>query len=214
MLILQNPLLSPRCNEEGKQFCARLAKDSIEAISAFANAYPRIRASGYFISTALVECIYHLVYNLQDQATGADRAATVASFRAAYQLLVDFGNTWITARRALKALGTAIFSEHDPDSFFETLSERAYESERMDDTPRENVLGSRPSSPYHPSQPQMLESDTVPVQTPTLTQLSQQILQQEAQHLRYTGDSEFIHGLTNTYGEMDFDYPNLIFRGT
>jgi hypothetical protein len=214
MLIRQNPLLSSGCNEESKLFCARVAKDSIEAISAFANAYPRIRASGYFISTTLVECVYHLVYILQDQTANVDRASVIASFRAAYQLLVDFGNTWITARRALQALGTAVFNEHDPDSFFETLSERGDESERLEDTPRDNGPISRPSSPYHPSQPEPLRSDMLPVQTPTSTQLSQQILQQEAQHLRYTGDSEFIHDLANSYGEMDFDYPNMIFRGT
>jgi hypothetical protein len=54
----------------------------------------------------------------------------------------------------------------------------------------------------------------MPVQTPTMTQISQQILQQEAQHLRYAGGSGFIHDLANSYGEIDFDYSHLIFGGT
>ena len=212
MIIRQNPLLSSKCNEEGKQFCAVLAKDSIEAMAAFSNACPRIRASGYFICTALVECIYHLVYILQDQTTQVDRAAAIGSFRGAYQLLVDFANTWITARRAVQALGTAIFSEGGPNSFFEAISERTDPSERMDDTPRDD----RPASPdhHHSFNPQASQPDMMPVQTPTMTQISQQILQQEAQHLRYAGGSGFIHDLANSYGEIDFDYSHLIFGGT
>jgi hypothetical protein len=211
MIIRQNPLLSSKCNEEGKQFCAVLARDSIEAMAAFANACPRIRASGYFICTALVECIYHLVYILQDQTTQVDRAAAIGSFRAAYQLLVDFGSTWITARRAVQALGTAIFCEDGPNSFFKTISERTGAIERMDDTPRDDC----PASPDHHSfNPQASQPDMMPVQTPTMTQISQQILQQEAQHLRYAGDSEFIHDLANSYGEMDFDCSHLIFSRT
>ena len=212
MIIRQNPLLSSKCNGEDKQFCAVLAKDSIEAMAAFANACPRIRASGYFLCTALVECIYHLVYILQDRTTQVDRAAAIGSFRGAYQLLVDFANTWITARRAVQALGTAIFSDGGPNSFFEAISERTDPSERMDDTPRDDG----PASPdhHHSFSPQASQPDMMTLQTPTMTQISQQILQQEAQHLRYAGGSEFIHDLANSYGEMDFDCPHLIFGGT
>ncbi|KAF2802372.1 uncharacterized protein BDZ99DRAFT_482811 [Mytilinidion resinicola] len=110
MTIRQNPILSGESGQEARKLCAVLARDSVEAIAAFANACPGIRPSGYFISTALVECIYHLVYLLKDPGLQTDGSAALESFHSAYQLLVELAGTIEPANHALEALKIAISS--------------------------------------------------------------------------------------------------------
>jgi len=220
MIIRQNPVLSCGRGEESRHFCANLAQQSIDAIAAFASACPRIRSSGYFISTALVECIYHLVYILQDKALRIDRQAVLDSFRHAYQLLLDFAQTWITAKRALQALSSAIFSGGDANALFEALSQSQNEqSDRMDESPQE-VSSQNSRSPTQSLSDQMFQRSGSPnlamvsMQTPTMTDISNQILQQESQQqrdMRYAGDSGFMRDLANSYGDLDFDCPPMIF---
>ncbi|KAF2494597.1 hypothetical protein BU16DRAFT_589557 [Lophium mytilinum] len=110
MTIRQNPILSGESGQEARKFCAVLARDSIEAIAAFASVCPGIRPSGYFISTALVECIYHLAYLLKDPELQTDGSAALESFHSAYQLLVELAETIEAAKHALEALKIAISS--------------------------------------------------------------------------------------------------------
>src|ERR1700744_3857823 len=110
MIIRQNPILSGGSGQEARRFCAVLARDSVEAIAAFASVCPCIRPSGYFISTALVECVYHLVYLLKDPELQSDEPAALESFQCAFKLLSELAGTIDSAKHALDAVKRAIFS--------------------------------------------------------------------------------------------------------
>ncbi|TVY43505.1 Activator of stress proteins [Lachnellula subtilissima] len=159
-----NPLLSHSCDEEGKAFCALLAKDTIEAISAFAN---------------------------------VQYVDAIDSFRCAYQLLADYSGIWTTAKRALQALGTAVFDGKSLDEFLQTLSKNADSSIHVDKCP--SIGDNRPMSleqvEYH-------EQDPVRHIVPPRAQNSTQ----QAPQIGQPGDNaEFIQDLANSYGELDFD---------
>lgn len=106
MLIRRNPVKSAREDDESHQSCARLAVQSIEAMTAYSHACPRNRAAGYFLSTALVECICHLLYILQDRGEppAVDRASLISSVREAHTRLCELSETCMTAKRAVNVL--------------------------------------------------------------------------------------------------------------
>lgn len=84
----------------------------IEAIAAFADNITNIEPCGFFFSTALVECVYHLVFAIQDAPVNEERTSIVSSLKLSYQLLVRFSLSLDTAKRAIRALDSAVF----PDS--------------------------------------------------------------------------------------------------
>jgi hypothetical protein len=190
MIIRQNPLLSCDGDEESRHICSHIARNSIDAIAAFAAAYPRCRSSGYFLSTALVECIYHLVYILQDSALQIDRPAVLDSFQKAYQLLSDFASTWITAKRALHALSAAIFSGGDVTALYKAITRRHREgSEQFHSMSRDGTLGiemgvspdtSLAAFLFNPV-PEFDAAGSLSFLGPTMSQLSAQILQSDHQ---------------------------------
>lgn len=106
MLIRRNPVKYAKEDGESHQTCARLATQSIEAITAYTHSCPRNRAAGYFISTALVECICHLLYILQDRSESVafDRATLVSAVRDAHTLLCELSETCVTAKHAVNVL--------------------------------------------------------------------------------------------------------------
>lgn len=81
----------------------------IEAIAAFTDNVTNIAPCGFFFSTALVECVYHLVFAIQDAPANEDRASIISSLKLPYQLLVRFSHTLDTAKRAIRALDSAVF---------------------------------------------------------------------------------------------------------
>ncbi|KAH8892290.1 hypothetical protein GQ53DRAFT_823084 [Thozetella sp. PMI_491] len=222
MIIRQNPTLSCDGDEEARLFCAHLARNSIDAIAAFANACPRIRSSGYFISTALVECIYHLVYILQDRSLEIDRPPLLDAFRKAYQLLSDFASTWVTANRAVRALSFAIFSGGDANALFEAISKPQSEhSEKVQDTPRDDMMTFDHDHSPTLTFAEMLLQPTAGASlgglgslgpVPSLTELSDQILQQEQHrshiHLSYADSSGFMNMeyLPNPFDDMNLGH--------
>ncbi|TVY47622.1 Terreic acid cluster-specific transcription factor [Lachnellula occidentalis] len=217
MIIRQNPLLSHSCNEEGKSFCALLAKDTIEAISAFANVCPQIRASGYFLSTALVECIYHLVFIIKSNHTQIQYVDAIESFRCAYQLLTDYSGIWTTANRALQALGTAVFDGNSLDEFLHTLSSKSADSSmHVDKGPSsgDNRPRSSKQVEYHQQDPvqHMAPPRAQDIMGLVFDQNSHQEMNQRAPQRGQHGDnSEFIQDLANSYGDLDFDIPRQYF---
>ncbi|TVY29355.1 Patulin cluster transcription factor [Lachnellula hyalina] len=216
MIIRQNPLLSHSCDEEGKSFCALLAKDTIEAISAYANVCPQIRASGYFLSTALVECIYHLVFIIKSNRTQVQYVDAIGSFRCAYQLLVDYSGIWTTAERALQALGTAVFDGKSLDEFLHTLSKNADSSIHVAKCPSNGDNGpmSHKQGEYHEQDPirHMAPSRAQNTMALAFGQDSHQGVNQQVPQIGQPGDNaEFIQDLANSYGELDFDIPRQYF---
>ena len=68
-----------------------------------------IEPCGFFFSTALVECIYHLIFAIQDASSPTERSSSISSLKLSYQLLVRFSRTLDTAKRAIRALDSAVF---------------------------------------------------------------------------------------------------------
>ncbi|KAH8819259.1 hypothetical protein F5884DRAFT_848585 [Xylogone sp. PMI_703] len=219
MIIRQNPIVSCEGDEETRQLCSSIAKDCIDAIGAFADACPRIRSCGYFITTALVECIYHLVHILQDSSLKFDRTATLDSFCNAYQLLTNFAQTWSTAKRALDALSAVIFSITNASSIFNTISDSQDEQgDRIGEILENRGINSEDQddlmlSVEVPAQTfQLIENSSsartpISMHTPQLPAISHQVMQQEGRHrlqAQNSTESDFMRDLANNYGELEF----------
>lgn len=128
LTIRQNPLYKGVQNSYSRNLCASLALQVIEAIAAFADTITNIEPCGFFFSTALVECVYHLVFAIQDTPANEDRASIVSSLKLSYQLLVRFSLTLDTAKRAIRALDSAVF----PDGTY-SLTDRYDRDTGVDD---------------------------------------------------------------------------------
>lgn len=114
LTIRQNPLYRgiQRGNPRSLHgLCASLASQVIEAIAAFTGKITNIEPCGFFFSTALVECVYHLICAVQDAPSPEDRSSIVSSLKLSYQLLVRFSHTLDTAKRAIRALDSAVFPD-------------------------------------------------------------------------------------------------------
>ncbi|KAJ6010384.1 hypothetical protein N7451_001796 [Penicillium sp. IBT 35674x] len=108
MIIRQNPLWPCQGNSDMKHFCALVAHDTIEAIALYIWACGRVRPSGFFFITSLVECMYHLMSALQDSALKADHETALEAFRIADQVLEDLSKTLSSASRARAAIQSII----------------------------------------------------------------------------------------------------------
>ena len=203
---------------EAKRFCALIAKHSIDGIAAYASACSKPQSSGYFISTALVECIFHLVYTLQDQKQHIDREAAITAFRNAYKLLCDFASTWTTAKRALHALSSAIFSGGDTNATIEALFRPAgYHDDGIEDSLPDRAAETQAHQQKSAELRQELSSvmhfdfDPLPIDTHQLLDMSQFLLPQEVDnqyHTNYTRNSGFVSDVANADGS----FSNLLFR--
>lgn len=108
LTIRQNPLHKTDQNSLSQNLCVSLASQVIDAIAAFTDSIANIEPCGFFFSTALVECIYHLIFAIQRNPPEAERTSGVDSLKRSYQLLVRFSRTLDTAKRAIRALGLAM----------------------------------------------------------------------------------------------------------
>lgn len=122
MIIRQNPALSTTGDAEGRSLCITISHQSIDAIAAYWKTSPQIPASVIVHTTALVECIFHLVYALHDNSNDDDRSAATVAFARAHGLLRDFAANFSTAKRALRALSMAIHCEGDSTSVFNAVT--------------------------------------------------------------------------------------------
>lgn len=116
LTIRQNPLHRSNQNSHPQDLCASLASQIIEAIAAFADSITNIEPCGFFFSTALVECIYHLIFTIQDSSSPTERPSSISSLKLSYQLLVLFSRTLDTAKRAIRALDSTVFPGARDDS--------------------------------------------------------------------------------------------------
>lgn len=208
MIIRQNPILSCEGDDEARHFCAVDAKHSIDAIAAFWAACPRPRSSGYFLSTALVECIFHLVFTLQDPTQSIHRQASITSFWKACKLLRDFASIWIIAKRALQAISSAIFSGGDANALFEALARPGTDqSDRMEDTPSSHGGKSNINSRQELS-PNMNFDLDLALQDP-FPDISQHILSEDAQNqcqMRDLSSSNFVPDIPSSYADTNFEH--------
>jgi hypothetical protein len=209
MIIRQNPLVSyPSDQKATQQLCALISSHSIEAISAFANACPGMRPAGYFISTALVECIYHLVYVLRDPNLQLDRSGALEAFRVAYELLLRFTETVNSAKNAIMALKLAIFSGGSENPFSSVISkagnviDRDIGSGDSSHDHRNTNSHNKDASNVLTSLPHVTNaapiSLMVPAMQPTGRGLQQEIGFEQLQHF---APSKFMQDLANRYGD-------------
>lgn len=115
LTIRQNPIQKrkdTRCNS----LCISLAAETVDAIAAFTDSCPSIIPCGFFFSTALLECIYHLILAMRATPTHEQREVSIRSFQLAYQLLEQFSKSLDTAKRALRALNSVVSIASVPHS--------------------------------------------------------------------------------------------------
>ena len=104
MLIRQNPVRQVAFSPETAHLCAGLARQIIEAHDLFISRYPEDRATGYFTTSSIVECIYHLALVLHHCKDEQERAVCASAFRVAHGILVKISSYNEVANKALKAL--------------------------------------------------------------------------------------------------------------
>lgn len=112
---------------EDKCLCALLATNTIDALVAFSEIHMYYETHGYFMTTSIVECIYHLVHfcQLRDPKLANDRTTALKSFQTAYRLLNKLSSHSNSAKRAITVLkenvligptAAGLFLESPPDA--------------------------------------------------------------------------------------------------
>lgn len=84
--------------------CSRLSREVINAHHQFISRYSGARAIGYFTTSSIVECIYHLAPVMHHSKDNEEQAASVAAFKQAHGILVRISAYNNVAKKALKAL--------------------------------------------------------------------------------------------------------------
>ncbi|SCV27517.1 uncharacterized protein FFB14_01590 [Fusarium fujikuroi] len=108
MLIKQNPVRQSAFNPETAHFCARLSREIIRSHHVYLSQYPEARASGYFTTSSIVECIYHLAPVIHCSVDSNEHSACVSAFNQARGILVKLSAYNNVAKKALKALNGVI----------------------------------------------------------------------------------------------------------
>lgn len=93
---------------ETAHLCSRLSREIIRAHEVFISQHPSARAAGYFATSSIVECIYHLAPVLQYSQDSQEHAACVSAFHQAHSILVRLSPYNSVADKALKALNGLI----------------------------------------------------------------------------------------------------------
>lgn len=107
LTIRQNPIQKHQ-DTKSHAICVSLAAQTVDAISAFTERCTHIIPCGFFFSTALLECIYHLILVIRAIPTEEQRRVSMRSLQLAYQLLEQFSQALDTAKRALRALNSVV----------------------------------------------------------------------------------------------------------
>jgi hypothetical protein len=109
MLIRQNPLQQSSFDPETAYFCARLSREVISGHDVYLERYQGARASGYFMTTSMVECIYHLAPVLHySKDRPQEHKACVKALKQAHAILMQLSLRMNVAKKALKALSGVI----------------------------------------------------------------------------------------------------------
>ncbi|KAF9771579.1 hypothetical protein IL306_010777 [Fusarium sp. DS 682] len=108
MLIKQNPVRQSAFNPETAHFCAQLSREIIRSHDLYLSQYPEARASGYFTTSSIVECIYHLAPVIHRSIDSNEHSACVSAFNQAHGILVRLSAYNNVAKKALKALNGVI----------------------------------------------------------------------------------------------------------
>ena len=104
MLIRQNPVRQVAFDLETAYICSRLACELIQAYDLFVLQFPEARASGYFTTSSIVECIYHLAPVLHYAKDAKEHAPCVTALGQAHSILIRLSSYNNVAKRALTAL--------------------------------------------------------------------------------------------------------------
>ncbi|KAL5590065.1 hypothetical protein FOVSG1_011932 [Fusarium oxysporum f. sp. vasinfectum] len=106
LLIRQNPSRTEPIKLEHARFCHILVCEVVDILSAFIAAYslPRITSLAYFISSALIECSYHIASILQNPVCRGERPAAMRTMERLTEMLKLLAPTVKTAQRAVSIL--------------------------------------------------------------------------------------------------------------
>ncbi|KAK3117447.1 hypothetical protein LTR53_001212 [Teratosphaeriaceae sp. CCFEE 6253] len=104
MLIRQNPVRQTAFIPDITYLCSRFACQIIGAHELFISRYSSTRATGYFTTSSMVECIYHLALVLHHSKDEEEHTACVSAFQLALDILLRLSSYKKVANRALEAL--------------------------------------------------------------------------------------------------------------
>lgn len=108
MLIRQNPVRQAAFNPDTSHVCSRLSREVINAHDLFITRFPGARATGYFTTSSVVECIYHLAPVMHHSKDDTEHAACLDAFNQAHGILVRLSSYNNVAKNALKALNGVV----------------------------------------------------------------------------------------------------------
>lgn len=104
MIIRQNPVRQTAFNPEVAYFCARLSREVIHSHKICIARYPGARASGYFTTASIVECIYQLVPVLHYSKDNDEYTASMTALSQAHEIVIQLSTKLNSAKKALRAL--------------------------------------------------------------------------------------------------------------
>lgn len=108
MLIRQNPVCQMEFSPETAHFCARISREVIRAHGLYISKYPGARAIGYFSTSTMVECIYHLATVMHYSKDVDERSASLCAFNQAHAILLNLSAYSNVAKKALRALNGVV----------------------------------------------------------------------------------------------------------
>lgn len=120
-----------------------MARDTIQAIALFIRTCGRVRPSGFFFTTAVVECMYHLIYLIQEPALTSEHETAIDAFRMANGILEDLSKTLNSAKRAILAV-RSIISILNEDAT--SPNEPSRQAESIEGSPDDGGTGSMTGS--------------------------------------------------------------------
>ena len=132
MLIRQNPMQQTAFDPETALICARLACGIIHTHDVFTARYPEARASGYFTTSSMVECVYHLAPVLHYSKDTEEHSAAVVALKRAHNILTHLSSKLNVSKKALRALSGVMMRWGSETSTSDVIREG------ITDTPAEN----------------------------------------------------------------------------
>ncbi|KAL5611266.1 hypothetical protein FOBRF1_007383 [Fusarium oxysporum] len=154
LLIRQNPSRTEPIKLEHARFCHIMVCEVVDILSAFIAAYslPRITSLAYFISSALIECSYHIASILQNPVCRGERPAVMRTMERLTEMLKLLAPTVKTAQRAVSILRSHSTSPTEGPSLSGDQSGNLGDSTRFEATgfrsPSAANIGDQPLNPF------------------------------------------------------------------
>lgn len=106
LFIRQNPTNRGHLSPRAAHFCATATDRTVTALTSFVSALPgqRLKASSYFVTSSLLECLYQAARVLDNPRASDDHKMAISSIRMIHQTLKKMAPDMSIPRKVLKDL--------------------------------------------------------------------------------------------------------------